>query len=177
MEHVETALAALGLRLIVEVARAAWSKPRRGRTNNWCAETISMTTTHVTIRVRQLPEGVFLATSNDVPGLTVECETRDEIIATAPEIALELFEIEAGRPLKPRPVVTFTFDWSCMASMTYRELRRLLVDHGCRYLRDARGGGHEIWMCPGRKPIGALKTLKGERDSPENLEDAGIKQA
>jgi predicted RNase H-like HicB family nuclease len=69
-----------------------------------------MSTTHVTIRVKQLPEGVFLATSNDVPGLTVECETRDEIIATAPEIALELLEIEAGRPLKPQPVVTFTFD-------------------------------------------------------------------
>jgi hypothetical protein len=31
-----------------------------------------------------------------------------------------------------------------MVSMTYRELRRLLVDHGSRYLRDARGGGHEI---------------------------------
>jgi predicted RNase H-like HicB family nuclease len=69
-----------------------------------------MTTTHVTIRVRQLPEGIFLAASDDVPGLAVECETRDEIITTAPEIALELLEIEAGRPLKPRPVVTFTFD-------------------------------------------------------------------
>jgi hypothetical protein len=49
-----------------------------------------------------------------------------------------------------------------MASMTYRELRRLLVDHGCRYLRDARGGGHEIWLCPRRKPISVPKTLKGE---------------
>ena len=55
-----------------------------------------MTTTHVTIRVKELREGVFLATSEEVPGLTVECETRDEIIATAPEIALELFEVEAG---------------------------------------------------------------------------------
>ena len=71
---------------------------------------MSMTTTHVTIKVKQLPEGVFLATSNDVPGLTFECETRDEIIATAPQIALELLEIEAGRPLKPRPVVAFTFE-------------------------------------------------------------------
>ena len=71
---------------------------------------VSMTTTHVTIKVRQLPEGVSLATNDDVPGLTVECETRDEIIATAPEIALELLEIEAGRPLKPRPVLAFTFD-------------------------------------------------------------------
>src|SRR6266478_7629731 len=57
---------------------------------------MSMTTTHVTIRVKELREGVFLATSEEVPGLTVECETRDEIIATAPEIALELFEVEAG---------------------------------------------------------------------------------
>jgi hypothetical protein len=69
-----------------------------------------MTTTHVTIRVKQLPEGVFLATSEGVPGLTVECDTRDEIIATAPEIAVELLEIEAGHPLPQRPVVTFAFD-------------------------------------------------------------------
>jgi hypothetical protein len=47
-----------------------------------------MTTTHVTIRVKQLPEGVFLATSDEAPGLTAEFDTRDEIIATAPEIAL-----------------------------------------------------------------------------------------
>jgi hypothetical protein len=69
-----------------------------------------MTTTHVTIRVKQVPEGAFLATSDE----TAEFDTRDEIIATTPEIALELLE------------------------MTWRELRRLLVDHGCKYLRDAR---------------------------------------
>ena len=69
-----------------------------------------MAMTHVTIKVKQLPEGAFLATNDNVPGLTVECETRDEIIATAPEIALELLEIEAGHPLKPRPAVTFAFD-------------------------------------------------------------------
>jgi predicted RNase H-like HicB family nuclease len=69
-----------------------------------------MATTHVTIRVKALPEGVFLATSEEVPGLTVECDTRDEIIAIAPEIALELLEIEAGHPLPQRSVVTFAFD-------------------------------------------------------------------
>jgi predicted RNase H-like HicB family nuclease len=68
-----------------------------------------MATTHVTIRVKQLLEGVFLASSEEVPGLTVECDTRDEIIATAPEIALELLEIEAGHPLPQRPVVKFAF--------------------------------------------------------------------
>jgi hypothetical protein len=65
-------------------------------------ETISMTTTHVTIKVKQLPEGIFLTTSDDVPGLAVECNTREEIVATAPEIALELLEIEAGHTL-PHP--------------------------------------------------------------------------
>jgi hypothetical protein len=69
-----------------------------------------MAVTRVRIRVRRLPEGVFLATSDDVPGLTVECETRDEIIATAPEIALEPLEVEAGHPLPQRPQVTFAFD-------------------------------------------------------------------
>ncbi len=69
-----------------------------------------MTTTHVRIKVKQLPEGVYLATSDDVPGLTVECDTRDQILATAPEIALELLEIEEGHPLAQRPVITFAFD-------------------------------------------------------------------
>jgi predicted RNA binding protein YcfA (HicA-like mRNA interferase family) len=64
-----------------------------------------------------------------------------------------------------------------MASMTYRELRRLLVDHGCRYLREARGGGHEIWLCPGRKPISVPKALKGEGTLQKILRDAGIKHA
>jgi hypothetical protein len=36
-----------------------------------------MTTMQITIKVKQLPEDVFLATSDDAPGLTVECETRD----------------------------------------------------------------------------------------------------
>jgi hypothetical protein len=60
--------------------------------------------------------------------------------------------------------------------MTYRELRRLLVDRGCRYLRDARGGGHEIWLCPGRKPISVPKILKGEGTLQKILRDAGIKR-
>jgi hypothetical protein len=37
--------------------------------------------------------------------------------------------------------------------MTCRELRRLLVDYGCKYLRDARGWDHEIWLMLGRKLI------------------------
>ena len=69
-----------------------------------------MTTTHITIRIKELPEGVFLATSDDVPGLTVECDTREDVLATAPDIAMELLEIEAGHSLPQPPVITFAFD-------------------------------------------------------------------
>jgi hypothetical protein len=58
--------------------------------------------------------------------------------------------------------------------MTYRELTRLLVQHGCRYLRDARHGGHEIWRCRGGQPFSVPKTLKGEGTLRKILKDAGI---
>src|SRR5580704_14700841 len=51
-----------------------------------------MIPTRVNIKVQQWPEGVFLATSDEVPGLTVECDARDEVVATALEIAVELLE-------------------------------------------------------------------------------------
>lgn len=62
-----------------------------------------------------------------------------------------------------------------MASMSYRELRRLLEEHGCRYVRDARGGGHEIWHCPGRCPFSVPKHLRGEGTLLKILKDAGIR--
>ncbi|HXQ51215.1 MAG TPA: hypothetical protein VN802_08990 [Stellaceae bacterium] len=48
----------------------------------------------ISIRVRRLPEGVYLATSQDVPGLTVEAGTRAEARCIAREVALDLIEAE-----------------------------------------------------------------------------------
>jgi predicted RNase H-like HicB family nuclease len=50
----------------------------------------------VTICVTRLPEGVWLAVSDDIPGLVVETDTRDEAIDLARELALELLR-EEGR--------------------------------------------------------------------------------
>ena len=44
----------------------------------------------VTIRVKRLPEGVFLATSDDVPGLQVECGNTRRDSRHRAEIAFEL---------------------------------------------------------------------------------------
>jgi predicted RNase H-like HicB family nuclease len=47
----------------------------------------------ITLLVRQLPEGVWLTMSDDLPGLIVETETRDEAIDLARELALDLLEV------------------------------------------------------------------------------------
>jgi predicted RNase H-like HicB family nuclease len=46
----------------------------------------------ITVVVRRLPEGVWLATSDDLPGLIVETETREEAIDLSRELALQLLE-------------------------------------------------------------------------------------
>ena len=62
----------------------------------------------VPIHIRCLPEGVYLATSPDVPGLTVEADTREETERIATEVALDLLEVERGKPADPLSFL-FTF--------------------------------------------------------------------
>ena len=61
----------------------------------------------LTIRVvvRRLPEGVWLATSDDLPGLIVETETRERAIDLAPQLALELLNENGGA--RPRFIFSF----------------------------------------------------------------------
>jgi len=64
---------------------------------------------HIKIAIRRLPEGVYLATSDDVPGLTVEAETRGDAQRISAEVALDLLEAEFGAPVLPRPNFSFQF--------------------------------------------------------------------
>jgi predicted RNase H-like HicB family nuclease len=63
----------------------------------------------IAIHIECLPEGVYLATSPDVPGLTVEGNTREETQRIAREVALDLLEVERGKPAEPASFL-FTFD-------------------------------------------------------------------
>ncbi len=63
----------------------------------------------IEIHVQRLPEGVYLATSREVPGLTVEADTREEVQRVAPEVALDLIEEEQGI-LSERPRFSFSFE-------------------------------------------------------------------
>ena len=56
----------------------------------------------ITVVVRRLPEGVWLATSDDLPGLIVETKTREEAIDLSPELALELLNESGERSDRAR---------------------------------------------------------------------------
>ena len=55
----------------------------------------------ITLEIQQLPEGPYLGTSPELPGLIVQAETAEEVVALAPGIAKDLIEVmrETGQPL------------------------------------------------------------------------------
>ncbi|HJW83613.1 MAG TPA: type II toxin-antitoxin system HicB family antitoxin [Anaerolineae bacterium] len=69
-----------------------------------------MTTYQITLEIEQLEEGPYLGTSPDLPGLIVEADSPEEVIALAPDIARDLIEVmlETGQPLPPRLKVVKT---------------------------------------------------------------------
>ncbi len=58
----------------------------------------------IRVHIEKLPEGAWLVTSEDLPGLVVEAPTRDEVIEEAQIAAQKLVEsyCEHGDPLPPQ---------------------------------------------------------------------------
>ena len=46
----------------------------------------------INIHVEKLPEGVYLATSDDVPGLVAQGRTKIEVLETARDVAQKLID-------------------------------------------------------------------------------------
>ena len=55
----------------------------------------------ITLEIQQLPEGPYLGTSPELPGLIVQAGTAEEVVALAPGIAKDLIEVmrETGQSL------------------------------------------------------------------------------
>ncbi|HEX9737311.1 MAG TPA: type II toxin-antitoxin system HicB family antitoxin [Thermoanaerobaculia bacterium] len=55
----------------------------------------------ITLEINQLPEGPFLGTSADLPGLVVQADSVQAVLQLAPDVAHDLIEvmIETGQPL------------------------------------------------------------------------------
>ena len=81
-------------------------KPGRGRIATSMAGSGTST---ISILARQLPEGVWLATSDDVPGLVVETDSRAELTQLAPQLARELIAEDRLLPSNTRLQFAITF--------------------------------------------------------------------
>ncbi|MBK7199445.1 type II toxin-antitoxin system HicB family antitoxin [Candidatus Amarolinea dominans] len=69
-----------------------------------------MATYKITLEIEHLPEGPYLGTSPDLPGLIVQAETAEEVIRLAPDIAADLIQVmqEMGQPLPTQLVTLLT---------------------------------------------------------------------
>ena len=58
----------------------------------------------ITLEIERLPEGPYLGTSPDLPGLIIQADTAEEIIRLAPDVAHDLIEVmvETARS-QPKP--------------------------------------------------------------------------
>jgi predicted RNase H-like HicB family nuclease len=92
----------------------------------------------VRIHVERLPEGVYLATSEEVPGLVAQGRTVAETLEIARDVARKLIEArrerEPGLPLSAAPEQS---DYTIVVART-------LKAGGCQFARHA-AGSQQIW--------------------------------
>ena len=66
----------------------------------------------VNLHIEKLPEGVFLATSDEVPGLVAQGRTLAETIEIARDVAKKLIEAQSERPdAKPLAQIENSFTY------------------------------------------------------------------
>ncbi|MDO8414197.1 MAG: hypothetical protein Q7S51_10465 [Gallionellaceae bacterium] len=65
----------------------------------------------VQLHIEHLPEGVYLATSNDVQGLVAQGRTIAETIEIACDVAKKLIEAQTGGTFTSLPTVAESFDY------------------------------------------------------------------
>lgn len=56
----------------------------------------------VNLHIEKLPEGLFLATSEEIPGLVVQGRTVTETLEIARDVARKLLEAQAERQTQPK---------------------------------------------------------------------------
>jgi predicted RNase H-like HicB family nuclease len=65
----------------------------------------------VNLHIERLPEGVYLATSDDIQGLVVQGRTFQETIEIARDVAKKLIELQDGDGASNLPQVRDSFDY------------------------------------------------------------------
>jgi len=69
------------------------------------------------LHIERLPEGVYLATSEDIPGLVAQGRTISETLEIARDVARKLLEAQTERQMMtPLPMVLDAFDYPLIVS-------------------------------------------------------------
>ncbi len=58
----------------------------------------------ITIKIEKLPEGLYLATSDDIQGLVAQGKTLDETVEIALDVIRHLSEL-SNKPIDPQDIV------------------------------------------------------------------------
>ena len=131
----------------------------------------------INIHIKKLPEGVFLATSDDIQGLVAQGRTVAETLEIARDVAKKLFEAQTKQKIKTHKIKK-SFDYPLVVSVqlgrlanhSYRKTIKKLKKLGLGFHRQA-AGSHEIWYNsetglyttipnhPGDIPEGALRAI------------------
>jgi predicted RNase H-like HicB family nuclease len=71
----------------------------------------------INVHIEKLPEGVYLATSDDVPGLVAQGRTITETLEIARDVAIKLLESQSQRDNHPKlMVIKDSFDYPLVIS-------------------------------------------------------------
>ena len=65
----------------------------------------------IQLHIEKLPEGVYLATSDEVQGLVAQGRTIQEMIEIARDVAKKLIEAQTGPSTTPLPPAREVFDY------------------------------------------------------------------
>ena len=80
-----------------------------------------MATYKITLEIEHLPEGPYLGTSLDLPGLIVQADTAEEVIRLAPDIAADLIQVlQETCPIEPSVSDSITQGAACIAQSCWR---------------------------------------------------------
>jgi predicted RNA binding protein YcfA (HicA-like mRNA interferase family)/predicted RNase H-like HicB family nuclease len=137
----------------------------------------------VNLHVERLPEGCYLATSDEVPGLVAQGRTLAETLEIARDVAKRLMEAQVERgdvrgvsPLEERfdhPLVVSAWVGR-LAGYRYREIVKRLKRLGFTFDRQA-AGSHEIWFRESDNRYTTIPNHPG--DMPEGTLRAILRQA
>ena len=122
----------------------------------------------IQLHIEKLPEGLYLATSDEVQGLVAQGRTIQETIEIARDVAKKLIEAQSGSD-----TVTLS-PMGALSGYKYRDITRRLKALGLEFHRQA-AGSHEIWFNPALNRYTTIPNHPG--DMPEGTLRAILKQA